>query len=58
MPQHFYFCNFRWKRRGHSVCVSLPVPGGVVDGAGGFGCVGIELCDLLQRKGDQLQGKS
>lgn len=54
----FSFCNFRRKRREQLVCVSLPVLGGVIDGAGGFGYTGIELCDLLQRKGDQLQGKS
>lgn len=52
------FSHFRWKHRRHAVCVSLPVPGGVPDGACGLGGVASELCDLLQGEGDQLQGES
>lgn len=53
-----FFSHFRWKHRGHVVCVSLPVPGGVADSARGLGGVVSELCDLLQGEGDQLQGES
>lgn len=52
------FSHFRWKHRGHVVCVSLPVPGRVADGARGLGGVASELRDLLQGEGDQLQGES
>lgn len=52
------FSYFRWKHRRHFVCASLPVPGGVADGACGLGGVVSELRDLLQGEGDQLQGES
>lgn len=59
MNQHsFYlFSHFRRKHRGH-VRASLPVPFGVTDGACVLGGIASELRDLLQGKGDQLQGES
>ena len=48
----------RREYRGHIFDITLPVPGGVTDGTRGPGGVVSELCDLLQRKGDQLQGEN
>lgn len=48
------FPDFRWRHRGHAAPVPWCVPGGVADGSCGLCGVASELCDLLQREGDQL----
>lgn len=48
------FPNFRWKHRGHTVPVPWCVLGGVAGSSCGLCGVAIELCDLLQREGNQL----
>lgn len=53
-----FFPLLRWRHRGHLLGISLPVPDGIPDGTCGLGGAASELCDLLQGKGDQLQGES